>query len=141
MDAITEDIDSHQYGSVKGSSTVCALVELVHHWQQALDSPGKLLRVLLLDFSKAFDRVDHSILLQRLSSSGAPDLIIRWFTAFLSGRQQRTRLGYNFSQLTLESHRVHFLGQLDSLCTSMTCGLACQPTRTSATVLYGRYAP
>ena len=83
IDASTEDIDPHQYGSVKGSSAVHALVQLVHHWQQVLDSPGKLLRVLLLDFSKAFDRVDHSILLQKLSSSGAPDCIIRWFTAFL----------------------------------------------------------
>ena len=74
MDAITEDIDPHQHGSVKGSSTVYALVKLVNHWQQALDSPGNLLRVLLMDFSKAFDRVDHSILLQKLSSSDAPDL-------------------------------------------------------------------
>ena len=97
MDAITEDIDPHQYGSIKGSSTVHALVELVHHWQQALDTPGQLLRVLLVDFSKAFDRVDHTILLHKLSSSGAPDFIIRWFTSFLYERQQQTRIGDNLS--------------------------------------------
>ena len=44
MECISEDIDPHQYGSVKGSSTVHALVELVHLWQQALDEPGKVLR-------------------------------------------------------------------------------------------------
>ena len=35
-DTISEVIDPHQYGSVKGSSTVHALVELVHHWRQGL---------------------------------------------------------------------------------------------------------
>ena len=49
MECVSEDIDSHQYGSVKGSSTIHALVELVQLWQQALDEPGKVLRVLLLD--------------------------------------------------------------------------------------------
>lgn len=68
MDIGGELSDPQQYGSIKGSSTVHALVELVHKWQQALESPGRMVRVLLLDFSKAFDRVDHTILMNKLAS-------------------------------------------------------------------------
>ena len=49
--------------------------------------------MLLLDFRKAFDRVDHSILLHKLSSSGVPDFTILWVTAFPCGRQQQTWIG------------------------------------------------
>lgn len=93
MDCVSEDIDSHQYGSIKGSSTVHALVELVHLWQQALDEPGKVIRILLLDYSKAFDRVDHGILLRKLANMGIPDFLTRWVTSFLCGRRQCTKLG------------------------------------------------
>jgi hypothetical protein len=93
MDHISEDLDPQQYGSVKESSTVHALVELTHHWQQGLDVPGKVLRVLLLDYSKAFDRIDHTILLRKLANMGVPDFLVSWFTAFLCGRQQCTKIG------------------------------------------------
>lgn len=99
-DFIANDIDPHQYGSVQNSSTVHALVELVHRWQQALDEPGNALRVLLLDYSKAFDRVDHNILLRKLANMGIPDFLIRWFTSFLCGRRQRTKIGDILSEWT-----------------------------------------
>ena len=47
----------------------------------------------MLDFSKAFDKVDHSILLQKLANTGVPDCVTRWFTAFLCERKQRTKTG------------------------------------------------
>ncbi len=85
-------------GSIKGSSTVHALVEMVHLWQQALDQQGKVLRILLLDYSKAFDRVDHTLLLQKLANSGVHDCLTRWFTSFLCGRRQRTKIGDTVSE-------------------------------------------
>ena len=54
---------------------------------------GKVLRVLMLDFSKAFDKVDHSILLQKLANTSVPDCVTRWFTAFLCERRQRNKIG------------------------------------------------
>ena len=92
MERVSQDIDSHQCGSVKGSSTIHTLVELVDLWQQALDEPGKVLCMLLLDYSKAFDRVDHGILLRKLASMGIPDHMTRWVTSFLCGRRQCTFL-------------------------------------------------
>ena len=100
MECVSEDIDSHQYGSVKGSSTVHALVELVHLWQQALDKPGKVPRVLLLDYSKTFDRLDHHILFRKLASIGIPDLLTRWVTSLLCGRRHCTKLGVIVSKWT-----------------------------------------
>ena len=69
-------IDSRQYGSIKQSSTVHALVEMTHNWLKALDSPENMVRILVLDFSKAFDRVDHTILLN-MSTLGLPGFLLQ----------------------------------------------------------------
>ena len=53
-------IDPFQFGSVKKSSTTHALVHLVHQWLSALETPNTLIRSCLIDFSKAFDRIDHT---------------------------------------------------------------------------------
>ena len=45
--------------------------------------------VIYTDFSKAFDRVDHEILLLKLSLIGIPDIIHRWLGSYLSLRTQR----------------------------------------------------
>ena len=49
--------DPQQFGSVKGTSTVHALIELVHRWKAALDSSGTMIHVLLIDFSKLYDNI------------------------------------------------------------------------------------
>ena len=53
MDIKQDIIDPLQLGSLPGRSTAHVVVQLVHLWQQALDSPGKMVRVIMLDFSKA----------------------------------------------------------------------------------------
>ena len=44
--------------------------------------------VVLLDLQKAFDTVDHSILMSKLRAIGADKLTVKWFTSYLSGRKQ-----------------------------------------------------
>jgi len=46
-----------------------------------------------LDFRKAFDLVDHSVLLSKMSRLDLPPFITRWLSNFLTGRRMRTRLG------------------------------------------------
>ena len=50
-------VDESQYVSVPGSSTTLALLDLLHHWYDETDSKKQAVRVLLVDFKKAFDRI------------------------------------------------------------------------------------
>ena len=76
-----------------------ALVELIHLWQEVLANPGKVLRVLLLDYSKAFDCVDQSLLPTKLANMGVHDCVVKWFTSFLCDRKQRTKIGDDISRV------------------------------------------
>jgi len=44
-----------------------ALVDMLHHWHRALDK-GHSVRVLFVNYVKAFDHVDHNVVLQKLNS-------------------------------------------------------------------------
>ena len=83
LDYMDGSIDPHQFGSLQGSSAVHALVELLHLWHKALDTPGNMVRVVMLDFAKAFDRVDHTTVLKKLANLGLPNFLVRWLTEFL----------------------------------------------------------
>ena len=91
-------IDLHQFGSLQGSSAVHALVELLHLWHKALDTPGNMVRVIMLDFAKAFDRVDHMTVLKKLANLGLPNFLVRWLTEFLCERRQWVKLGQHLSE-------------------------------------------
>ena len=94
MELASDFIDAQQHGAVKGISAVYALVELVQKWHQASETLGRMVRTLLLDFSKAFDRVDHKVLVSKMARLGLPNFLDdSWMTSFLTGRQRRVRLG------------------------------------------------
>ena len=59
---------------------------------------GKNIDVLYLDFSKAFDMVDHLVLLQKLKSKGFEGKLLMWIRSFLDGRKQKVRVGQTLSQ-------------------------------------------
>ena len=96
-DIVGPHIKLDQYGAVKNSSTSHALIDMVHHWHNALHDK-KLTRVLLLDFSKAFDRVDHNKLFEKLKLYNMPEFLLKWIYAFLSDRQQRVRISEEISE-------------------------------------------
>ena len=96
---VAKQLDDHQFGALKGrstSSTTLALVDALHHWHEALDE-GQSVRILFVDYAKAFNHVDHSIVVQKLKSLGVPDFIVRWITSFLCERQQRVKISDIFS--------------------------------------------
>jgi len=99
---IETKIDPRQYGALKGKSTTHELVDLLHHWHQALDSNSSV-RAVFIDYAKAFDHVDHTIIIRKLSELGVPPVLIRWMASFLCDRQQRVKLSDCFSDwLTLK---------------------------------------
>ena len=60
-----------------------ALVYLLHKWYEACDELGSSLRICLLDFSKAFDRIDHNIVLDKLQRMDVHPVLVNWIADFL----------------------------------------------------------
>ena len=54
-------LDHRQYDALRQRSTTHALVDMLHHWHAAVDKRQSV-RSVFVDFSKAFDHVDHNIL-------------------------------------------------------------------------------
>ena len=66
MSQIRHLVDRKQFGSLAGLSTTHALLPFFHHLYGTTDQPDQCVRVLLLDFSKAFDKIDHHILIKKM---------------------------------------------------------------------------
>ena len=66
------------------------MVKLMHKLLEAADN-GKFCRVLLVDFSKAFDRIDHNILIRKMIEMEIPNWLTKWTAGFLTNRWQRVK--------------------------------------------------
>ena len=51
----------------------------------------------MIDFTKAFDTIDHLLILKKLRAFELPPLIVKWVVDFLTGRSQATKLGQSLS--------------------------------------------
>ena len=89
---VLERIDPQQFGAVPKPSTTHALIRMLHSWLESTEGNGATTRVMLFDFSKAFDLIDHHVLTQRLSSYDFPESIMCWILDFLTNRRQRVKL-------------------------------------------------
>jgi len=89
-------INPLQSGFRKGHSTTTALVKVADDIRKAIDE-RKLTLLVLLDFSKAFDRVNHKLLLIKLKKLGFSWSVIKWLSDYLSHRFQRVRSGDEFT--------------------------------------------
>ena len=99
IDDVKGKIDSYQFGCLKGSSTTYCLLDMIHSWLSHLDSSsnGKHIRVTFLDFSKAFDRIGHNFIIEKLIDLGVRQSLIPWIINFLSERRQRVKIGETVS--------------------------------------------
>ena len=70
IDDIRNRIAPNQFGCLKGTSTAFCLLDMMHTWLSYPDSPNKHLRLCFLDFSKAFDRISHNVLIRKLVDVG-----------------------------------------------------------------------
>ena len=90
MKTIHPELDPKQYGSQKGYSSANALIDIMlHTWHSNIDGNGKTLHIFLLDFSKAFDRINHKVLVTKMHQRGINKSIVNWVINFLNGRIQR----------------------------------------------------
>ena len=85
-------ISSSQYGFRQGHSTEHPILDIVNAIQSNMDA-GKFSCGVFVDLKKAFDTVDHGILLQKLAHHGFRGLINDWFRSYLLKRAQETVVG------------------------------------------------
>ena len=85
-----------QSGFRKRFSTDTCLIHLSDYIKFEMDK-GHFIGMVLLDLQKAFDTVDHSILLMKLEGLGLGQDILRWFTSYLSERKQLVDVSGTFS--------------------------------------------
>lgn len=90
--AVLEVVDSNQFGAIPNSSTLHALTSMMHTWAQATDGTGSAVRVVCLDYRKAFDLVDHGTLAAKIMGLRIPRGVARWVCDFLMDRRQRVKL-------------------------------------------------
>ena len=62
-------------------------------WITGTDGNGSIVRAILFDYRKAFDLIDHTILIYKLGKIDLPISLINWIIDFLSNRFQRIKLG------------------------------------------------
>ena len=89
-------LSGEQYGFVPGRSTTLQLLVCMEEWTTQIEN-GMDVDVIYTDYSKAFDSVSHSKLLHKLDGLGIGQTVLGWLKDFLSGRQQRVRVGESFS--------------------------------------------
>ena len=80
-------LDVNQHGSRAGKSTLSQLLEHQDQILTALEN-GENLDSVYLDFSKAFDKCDHGILLHKIKRLKIKGKLGRWIKNFLTERQQ-----------------------------------------------------
>ena len=84
-------LNEFQFGFRKGRSTEQALAEITENLKNAIDNNVFTCGVFL-DFAKAFDTVDHKILLTKLQAYGIRGIPLEWFTSYLYHRKQYVSL-------------------------------------------------
>ena len=91
LEDIEEHIDSNQYGNRPGLSTNHYLIKLLHQVLENAEHTRSTSTVVLSDFSKAFDRIDHNVLARKLIELHVRPFVIAWILNFLENRQQKVR--------------------------------------------------
>ena len=92
-------INTHQHGFMTGKSCTTQLLSVY-------DTVGKHLDMIFLDFSKAFDSVNHNLLINKLQKLGFSGKLLLWITDYLKDRSQRVVLDGSTSEWVLVTSGV-----------------------------------
>ena len=93
---INRRLSAHQSGNKAWHSTETSLINSTDSILKAIDQK-KVTAVILLDMSKAFDSINHEILLNKLKHVGVSSSCLSWFKSYLSERYQTVRINSTLS--------------------------------------------
>ena len=89
-------IVNNQHGFVKGRSIITNLLNLSHDVNESLKA-NKQMDIIYFDYSKAFDTVDHSLLVKKLHAWVIRGLLLNWIKSYLENRQLMVRINSSIS--------------------------------------------
>ena len=92
-------LNSHNSGFRKNDSTINRLMALLHSIHSGLDEREDVV-LILLDISKAFDKVWHPGLLFKLKQLGIAQNLLSWFESYLTNRRQKVVVGGKSSPIS-----------------------------------------
>lgn len=95
-------ISTHQYGFLPGKSTTAAICDSLNSIINNLDSK-MLVAGMYFDLSKAFDLIDHNILIEKLEKIGVRGIALELFKSYLSDRTQRIAVSSTINNITTET--------------------------------------
>ena len=84
-------LSNSQFGFRKQHSTTTSLLNATNNWLLNIDK-GLINGVLFLDLRKAFDTVDHKILIEKLKLYGITGVALKWFISYLEKRYQSCKV-------------------------------------------------
>ena len=90
-DLLSSKIAEMQHSFQRRKTCSTQLIQFYHNILEALDKLN-VIDSMYLDFTKAFDKVSHCLLLQKLEKSGFGGNLMSWFRSYLSGGKQRVVL-------------------------------------------------
>ena len=94
-------LSSQQYGFRENHSTTYLMLDLIDEIYES-KSKGQIPAIIFLDIKKAFDTVNHEILIEKLSHYGISGTALLWFINYLTGRYQCTKMGNTVSAFLLK---------------------------------------
>ena len=78
-------------------STLTALLEATNSWSVNIDN-GLINGVVFIDLKKAFDTIDHNVILKKLRNYGVDLNSLKWFESYLTNRTQKCRVNDHLSK-------------------------------------------
>ena len=91
-------LSKEQHGFRSGRSCATQLLEIMEIWTALLDK-GIAVDCIYLDFAKAFDKVPHARLVEKIKAYGIKGELLDWISDFLSNREQRVIINNESSEI------------------------------------------